>query len=62
MFFVIVNVEFFISDDLYHFYTTVIRPILEYACPVWHSGLTVEHSNRIEVIQKRVFRLIFWQL
>ena len=20
-------------DDLYHFYTTVIRPILEYACP-----------------------------
>ena len=26
--------------------------------PVWHSGLTVEHSNRIEAIQKRVFRLI----
>lgn len=46
-------------DDLYHFYTTVIRPILEYACPVWHSGLTVEHSNRIEAIQKRAFRLIF---
>ena len=34
-------------DDLYHFY----RPILEYACPVWHTSLTVEHSNRI---QKRV--------
>jgi len=46
-------------DDLYHFYTTVIRPILEYACPVWHSSLTVEHSNRIEAIQKRVFRIIF---
>ena len=45
-------------DDLYHFYTTVIRPILEYACPVWHSSLTVEHSNRIEAIQKRAFRII----
>jgi len=42
-------------DDLYHFYTTVIRPILECACPVWHSSLTVEHNNRIEAIQKRAF-------
>jgi len=36
----------------------MIRPVLEYACPVWHSGLTVEHRNRIEAIQKRVFRII----
>ena len=47
------------ADDLYHFYTTVIRPILEYACSVWYSSLTVEHSNRIEAIQKRAFRIIF---
>jgi len=46
-------------DDLFHFYATVIRSVLEYACPVWHSGLTVEQRNRIEVIQKRVFRIIF---
>ena len=46
-------------DDLYDFYTTVIKPILEYACPVWHSSLTVEHSNRIEAIQKSAFRIIF---
>jgi len=46
-------------DDLYHFYTTVIRPILEYACPVWHSSLTVEHINRIEAIQKSAFIIIF---
>jgi len=46
-------------DDLYHFYTTVTRPILEYACPVWHSSLTVEHSNRIEATQKPAFRIIF---
>jgi len=37
----------------------MIRPVLEYACPVWPSGLTVEHRNRIEAIQKRVFRIIF---
>ena len=47
------------TDDLFHFYATVIRPVLEYACPVWHSGLTVAHRNRIEAIQKRVFRIIF---
>jgi len=50
-------------DDLFHFYATMIRPVLEYACPVWHSGLTVEHRNqdrnRIEAIQKRVFRISF---
>jgi len=46
-------------DDLFHFYATMIRPVLEYACPVWPSGLTVEHRNRIEAIQKRVFRIIF---
>jgi len=46
-------------DDLFHFYATMIRPILEYACPVWHSGLTVQRRNCIEAIQKRVFRIIF---
>jgi len=46
-------------EDLFHFYATVIRPVLEYACPVWHSGLNTEHRNRIEAIQKRVFRIIF---
>jgi len=37
----------------------MIRQVLEYACPVWHSGLTVEHRYRIEAIQKRVCRIIF---
>jgi len=46
-------------DNLFHFYATVIRPVLEYASPVRHSGLTVEHCNRIEAIQKRIFRIIF---
>ena len=27
-------------EDLLCFYKTVVRPVLEYACPVWHSSLT----------------------
>jgi len=46
-------------DDILHFYATMIRPVLEYAFPVWDSGLTVERRNRIVAIQKRVFRIIF---
>jgi len=39
--------------DLLHFYTAIVRPVLEYACPVWHSGLTAGQCNAIENIQKR---------
>jgi hypothetical protein len=47
------------SDELVHFYTTVIRPILEYACPVWHTSLTGEQSNTLEAVQRRALRIIF---
>jgi len=40
-------------DDLMHFYESYIRPVLEYACAVWHSSLTIEQSKRIENIQRR---------
>jgi len=46
-------------DDLLYFYCTVVRPILEYACPVWHSSLTKELSDCIERIQKRAMYIIF---
>jgi len=36
----------------------MIRPVLEYLCFVWHSGLTVDR-NHIKAIQKGVFRIIF---
>ena len=32
--------------QLQHFYVAVIRPILEYAAPVWHHLLTNERSDR----------------
>ena len=35
-----------------------VRPVLEYASPVWHSGITQKQINQIESIQKRVCRII----
>lgn len=43
---------------LLRIYCTFIRPLLEYAAPVWHFGLTLEQSNRIERIQKRALVII----
>jgi len=46
------------TSDLLCFYKSVIRPVAEYACPAWHSSLTVEQSNRIESFQKRALKTI----
>ena len=45
--------------DLLCFYTTVVRPVLEYACPIWHSSLTVSQHEALESLQKRSMRIIF---
>ena len=45
--------------DLLYFYTAVVRPILEYACPAWHTSITTAQSNKLEVIQKRALSIIF---
>jgi hypothetical protein len=34
--------------DLTTYYKSVIRQVVEYGCPVWHSSLTVEQSQEIE--------------
>ena len=39
-------------------YTTVIRPILEYARQVWHFNIPNYLCEAIEVLQKRAFRII----
>ncbi len=46
-------------DDLLQYYKSVIRPIIEYACPVWQSGLTIEQRDRLESLQRRALKLIF---
>ena len=45
-------------EDLVTVFTGFIRPVLEYACPVWHSSLTQSQNNSIENIQKRALRII----
>jgi len=47
-----------ITGDLLHYYKTVIRPVIEYACPVWLSSLTVDGLRRLETIQKRAIMII----
>lgn len=47
------------QDDLLHFYTSFIRPVLEYACPAWHTSITTDQCNRIEYVQRRALRIIY---
>jgi Domain of unknown function (DUF1891) len=38
------------DKDLLMFYTTVIRPVLEYASVVWHHSITAAQSDRLEAL------------
>ena len=42
--------------QLLYFYTGVIRPVLEYAAPVWNHLLTITQIDQIEAIQRRALR------
>ena len=44
---------------LVNVYVSVVRPVLEYACPVWHTNLPKYLSENIEMIQKRALKSIF---
>ena len=41
------------QTDLVNVYVSVVRPVLEYACPVWHTNLPKYLSDNIEMIQKK---------
>ena len=40
------------QKDLVSVYVSVVRPVLEYACHVWHTNLPQYLSDNIEIIQK----------
>ena len=44
--------------DLVNIYSTYIRPLLEYACPLWSTSITTNQIYDIERIQKRICRII----
>ena len=50
------------SRDLQKVYCSFARPILEYACPVWHSSLSILLSDQLEHIQKGALRIISCQI
>jgi len=47
------------QDDLMYYYQSVVRPVLEYACPCWHSSLTKEQTKPLEDVQRRALQVIF---
>ena len=48
----------FNSQELVTIYKGYMRPVLEYAAPLWHPGLTQRQGNQVENIQRRVCRHI----
>ena len=48
-----------IQKDLVKVYTSLVRPVLEYACQVWHPGLTKGQADMIESVQERILKLIY---
>ena len=49
----------FTTADLITVYIGYVRPVAEYAAPVWHPGLNDEQSASLERIQNRAFRIVF---
>ena len=41
----------FAHVDIVSVYCALIRPLVEYACPVWHCGLTTGQADGIENIK-----------
>ena len=45
-------------EELIVIWMTILRPLTEYAAPVWHSGLTKGDSQLLESIQKWALGII----
>ena len=45
------------TNDLLNFYITCIRPVVEYACPVFHTALPQYLSDQLERLQKRTLHI-----
>ena len=46
------------KGELITAWTSIVRPVTEYAVPLWHSGLTESDSNKIERLQKKALGII----
>ena len=49
----------FNTEELIQVYKTILRPVVEYGCPVFHSSLTDRLDERIERLQDHALKCIF---
>ena len=45
-------------QDLKQFYTSIIRPICEYAVPMWATSIPKHLIQKLEIIQKRATKIM----
>ncbi len=45
--------------DIVKVFTTLVRPILEYACQLWHAGLDKHQVSLVESIQERALAMAY---
>ena len=48
----------FSIEDLAYYYQAVIRPVMEYASPVWHLNLMKGQTKTLEDVQRRAVQII----
>ena len=48
----------FTEDELVQVYKTMIRPVVDYGCVVYHSSLTIEQDSDIERLQNHALKCI----
>ena len=46
------------KEELITAWRSIVRPVAEYAVPLWHSSLTENDSNKIESLQKKALGII----
>ena len=49
----------FNTEELVQVYKTMLRPVVEYGCPVFHSSLTDDQDERLERLQDHALKCIF---
>ena len=45
--------------DIVRISVSLVRSVLEYACQVWYTGLTVQESDQLEGLQRRALRIAY---
>ena len=49
-------------NDLLFVYLSVLRPVLDFAAPTYHSLLSVSQTDTLESLQRKAFKIIYSDL